>query len=292
MSEPPPHKAIRITTGVGKSELGRQAIAWFVIEAKRGKLPHRVLILVPTHKLAGEARSKMPDGVTTAIWQGRDGTHLATGEPMCRNLEAVAAAQEIGAEIEETACKNGEARCPFFDTCRYQRQKEPAGKADVVFCAHEILFQVPKKLGKGFGLVFVDEGFWQDGITGTDLAIDRLAHELKDFPVRRDGNKLDTETMHLRELIERLQTALAKMDDGYVTRQPLIEAGLRPATANEDSSCTAARKMEWQRKVESRPDARRQRRGPQGRGQAIRLHGAIATARSNVARARRPDCRQ
>ena len=215
----------------------------------------------------------MPDGVTTAIWQGRDGTHLATGEPMCRNPEAVAAALEIGAEIEETACKNGEARCPFYEDCAYQAQKEPAGKADVVFCAHEILFQVPKKLGKGFGLVFVDEGFWQDGITGTDLAIDRLAHELKDFPVRRGGNRLDNETMHLREQIERLQTALAEMPDGYVTRAPLIEAGLLPATADEESSCTAARKMEWQRKVDHglMPDA-----SDEDRKAAVKKYGFMA----------------
>ena len=53
-----------------------------------------------------------------------------------------------------------------------------------MFAAHEILFQMPKALGKNFGLVVVDEGFWQDGITGTRLAIDRLDHELEAFPVR------------------------------------------------------------------------------------------------------------
>ena len=58
---------------------------------------------VPTHRLADEARSKMPDGVTVAIWQGREGTKLGTDEPMCRNLEAVKAAIKIGAEVEETA---------------------------------------------------------------------------------------------------------------------------------------------------------------------------------------------
>jgi hypothetical protein len=252
--EAPPHKAIRLTTGVGKSELSRQEIAGFVTEARRRKLPHRVLIPVPTHKLAGEAQSKMPGGITTAIWQGRDGVHLATGEAMCRNPEAVKAAQEIGAEVEEAACQNREARCPFFDGCRYQEQKAPAGMADVVFCAHEILFQVPKKIGKGLGLVFV-EGFWQDGITGTDLAIDRLAHELTDFPVLRDGKKLDLDTMHLADLIGRLQAALAEMPDGYVTRAPLLKAGLLPRQLLDDSSCTAARKLEWQ-KVDTglRPD--------------------------------------
>ena len=172
----------------------------------------------------------MPDGVTTAVWQGREGTKLGTDEPMCRNLEAVKAALKIGAEIEETVCKHKEARCPFYDTCHYQAQKAPAKKADVVFAAHEILFQDDQALGKGFGLVVVDEGFWQDGITGTRLAIAGLDHELKAFPVRDKGvSEVDKlRPTHLRELIEQLQAALEAMPDGYVTRQPLIDAGLMP----------------------------------------------------------------
>ena len=134
----------------------------------------------------------MPDGVTTATWQGRGGTKLGTDEPMCRNPEAVEAALKIGANVEETACKRRKARCPFYDTCHYQAQKAAARKADVVFAAHEILFQVPKALGKNFGLVVIDEAFWQDGLTDTRLAIAGLAHELQAFPVRDyDGAKLD-----------------------------------------------------------------------------------------------------
>ena len=231
---PPPHNAIKITTGTGKSELGRQAIARFVIEARSTGLPHRVLHPVPTHRLADEARSKMPDGVTAAVWQGREGTKLGTDQPMCRNIEAVKAALKIGAEVESTVCKHKEARCPFYETCHYQAQKAPAKKRDVVFAAHEILFQMVKALG----LVVVDEGFWQDGITGTRLATDRLDHELDAFPVRNPfGAKLGNETTHLRDLIERLQGALADMPDGYVWRARLIQAGWLPATKYEDSSC-------------------------------------------------------
>jgi hypothetical protein len=239
----PPHSAIKITTGVGKSELGRQAIAHFVIEARSRGLPHRVLHPVPTHRLADEARNKMPGGVTAAVWQGREGTKLGTDEPMCRNIEAVKAALKIGAEVESTVCKHKEARCPFYETCHYQAQKAPAKKADVVFAAHEILFQTVKALGKNFGLVVVDEGFWQDGITGARLATDRLDHELNAFPVRDyGGNRLDDETTHLRDLIQRLQGALADMPDGYVRRAPLIEAGLKGTTQDENSSCSVARK--------------------------------------------------
>ena len=251
-----PHSAIRITPGTGKSEQLRQGIARFVGEARRQQLPHRVLVNVPTHRLADEARGRMPDGVTTAIWQGRNGTKLGTDEPMCRNLEAVKAALAVGAEVEETACRKARRGhepilCPFYGTCAYQAQKAVAREADVVFAAHEIMFQVPKPLGKNFGLVVVDEAFWQDGITGTRLVIAGLADELEAFPVRDyDGTKLDDETAHLRELIERVQRALEKMPDGYVQRAPLIEAGLLPATQYEDGSCAIARKLEWKRKVD------------------------------------------
>ena len=77
------------------------------------------------------------------------------------------------------------ARCPFYETCHYQAQKAPAKKADVVFAAHEILFQMPKALGKNFGLVVVDEGFWQDGLTGTRLAIDQAGSRTGGVPGSR-----------------------------------------------------------------------------------------------------------
>ena len=108
----------------------------------------------------------MPGGVTTAIWQGRGGIMLGTDdEPMCRNLEAVEAALRIGAESRTPPASTRKPAARSTTDCAYQAQKAPAGKADVVFAAHETLFDLPKAIGKGFGLVIIDEGFWQDGIT-------------------------------------------------------------------------------------------------------------------------------
>jgi len=252
------HDAIKATTGTGKSDLSRQKVAsYYIPEAKRRGLPHRVLILVPTHKLADEARGKMPAGITTAIWQGRDGIDVATSKPMCRNLEAVNAAIKVGADVQRTACKNKNWRCPFFADCLYQKRKKPAARADVVFAAHETLFQFPKAIGKNFGLVIVDEGFWQKGLVGKNgegflLASDRLDHELREFPVRYKGvTEVESYTRDLRDLIWRLQSALAAMPDGFVQRQPLLDAGLLPKKLLDDSSCKAAVKLEWQRKVKN-----------------------------------------
>ena len=57
----PPHRAIKITTAGGKSRRLRRLIASFVRRAKKAGLPHRVLILVPTHKLADEARTDLAE---------------------------------------------------------------------------------------------------------------------------------------------------------------------------------------------------------------------------------------
>jgi hypothetical protein len=190
---------IRITTGGGKSEAFRQAIATrYIPEAKQLQLPHRVLVAVPTHKLADEARTKMPPGVTVAIWQGLKATRLGTNEPMCLNHAAVDAALALGADVETTACRRGQRGgppivCPFYEgdgQCHYQAQKAEAFAADVLFVAHEGLFKLPPGVCNGFGLVIIDEGFWQKGLSGAReddrprLAIGGLCEEFKDFPVR------------------------------------------------------------------------------------------------------------
>ena len=122
----------------------------------------------------------------------------------------------------------------------------------MVFAAHELLFKAPTAIGEDFGLVVIDEAFWQDGISGvaakSRLVIDSLANELKDAPVRDYyGNRLDLDTEALLAKIELLQSALEQMPDGYVTRRQLIDAGLLAATAWENGSCAQAAKMEWAR---------------------------------------------
>ena len=133
-----------------------------------------------------------------AIWQGLKATKLGTNEPMCLNHAAVDAALALGADVETTACRRGQRGgppivCPFYEgegQCHYQAQKAEAFAADVLFVAHEGLFQLPPGVCDGFGLVIIDESFWQKGLSGAReddrprLAIAGLNEELKDFPVR------------------------------------------------------------------------------------------------------------
>ena len=129
-------------------------IAHFVAKAKSEGLPHRVLYLVGTHRLADEAKQRLPDGVTSAIWQGRGAEKLnSDGERMCLNPAAVEAAIKIGAEVEKTACRKAKRGyptiyCRFYEACEYQKQKALAKAADVVFAAHELLLKVPSSIGE------------------------------------------------------------------------------------------------------------------------------------------------
>jgi hypothetical protein len=280
----PEPEAVCVPTGVGKSEAARIGIAHYVERAKktyaakkagdkkqkRKRIPHRVLVLVPTHKLGEEARQRLPEGITTALWQSRKATNVTTGELLCLNLQAVAAAEAIGANVETAACRKGRKGqdpilCRFYHECGYQAQKEAVKNADVIFCAHEYMFALPKLLTRKVGLVVVDESFWQAGLSFSHIAVDALDAELPTFPVRDRGlDKNIDDTAHLADLIDRLKLAVSlargeqlidfpgnfSRKDGYLTKAALLAAGLLPGDKYEDGSGAAAAKLEWRRKVE------------------------------------------
>jgi len=258
--DPPPHVAHKITTGAGKSEQMRQGAAKFVL-ARRGHGLHRVVFLVPTHRLADEASSKMDalfgaHGISTAVYQSREAKDLNTGKPLCRNLEAVKAAQSLGLDVQETCCKKGRVKCRFFDDCAFQRQRAQAMQADVVFAAHELMFVTLNRFGKDtFGLAIIDEGFSLKGIMQdprqTRMAISRMVDDLTAYPVlNRDQATAHGDTKQLDEISKKLRAALMGMPDGRVTRQALVDAG------DLNISYSDAAKLEYARKVkiELRPD--------------------------------------
>ncbi|MBR1300598.1 hypothetical protein [Bradyrhizobium sp. AUGA SZCCT0042] len=280
----PEPMAICVPTGVGKSEAARVGMVHYVEQAKktyatkktgkkkpkRKRIAHRTLVFVPTHKLGEEARLRLPEGTTSSLWQSRKANDLTTGQPLCLNLQAVAAAEAIGADVEKTACcktRKGQdpILCPFYDQCGYQAQKKAAKNADVVFCAHQYMFAVPKVLTRKVGFVVIDESFWQSGLSFSNIAVDALDAELATFPVRDNGqDKNSDDTAHLADLIDRLKLAVTlargeqvlgfdgnfSRDDGYLTKSALLAAGLLPGNAHEGGSGAAAAKLEWRRKVD------------------------------------------
>jgi putative DNA primase/helicase len=254
----PNHSAIRITTGTGKSEAIRTAAADYIPEAKKRGIPHRIVVSVPTHRLGEEARQKFPAGISTALLQSRKADDLTTGEPLCQNLAAVEAAEEIGANVEETACRKTRRGgdpilCPFHDQCGYQKQKAAAKRADIVFAAHQYLSAPLEVLTKNVGIVVIDESFWRSALTFAKLAVDGLDAELQAFPVRDHGKEKNSDgTAHLADLIRRLKSAIKASPVGeYLTKAALLAAGLLPREKYEEggSGATAA-KLEWRRKVD------------------------------------------
>jgi hypothetical protein len=260
--EPALHAAIKLTTGGGKSEQMRQGAAKFVLEQKRRRHQlYRVMFLVPTHRLAEEASSKLMEvfgahGISTAIYQSREAKDLKTGEPLCRNIEAVKAAQSVGADVHKTCCEKGKIKCRFFDNCAFQLQRQKARFADVVFAAHELMFVTLNRFGKDtFGLVMIDEGFSLKGILQDPRQTRTKIGEICDvnlttYPVRKKDEMLKEDTKQLCELSKKLQAALMQMPDGRLMRQALIDGG------DLNISYATAAKLEYKRmvKIELRPD--------------------------------------
>jgi hypothetical protein len=255
----PEHAGLAVEVAAGKTsitcaELATDAAAettGFVAETKAQGLPHRVLFLVPTHKLGGEVQARLARlGLRVATWRGREAEDPETGEAMCANLAAVQDALAALQDVDSAACSNRDgARCRFFDACAYQRQKAQTAKADVVVAAHEMMLgTLPTGLGRGFGLVIVDEGWLQDGVeTGRALIVETLrAGESEHFvprwddPTRRD----DEATNDLHALRRRLAGAVEAESGLYLTCVKLEAAGLTAA------DCTLAHGLEWRRKVE------------------------------------------
>lgn len=295
--QPPEHAALVVGVGVGKSTQAREALPAFISAARgdgqdfeqsvmEGRAPHRVLWLVPTHKLGNETLAEMARlELKAAVMRGRDAELPGTGDPendipaerMCLNLEAVEDALKIGEDVERSVCGTGKPdkpSCPYFGQCAYQRQKKTVARADVVIASHQALFhRLPKEVSKGLGLVIVDEAWWQNGLApNRETRLAGFADVPLSYPVRRkakiEGRKLtgvwrlerdEEATNDLHVLSARAEAAFASIPEGeLVSKEAVLAAGLSA------SDCAEALKLEWRRKIEGvihpgmRPDARRE----------------------------------
>ncbi len=270
-ASPPEHAALIVTVGGGKSTLTRKALPAFIKAMKADRLCHRVLWLVPTLTLADETLAVMQAlGIRAAVFRGRDAIvpdavpdpdDDAKPEQMCLDLEAAGDALAIGAPVEQAVCgsdKDGAARCPFRASCRYQAQKAPVARADVVITSHQSLFhQLPRAIKEGLGVVIVDESWWQAGLAHRDLRAAEFGNEPLAHPVvnkeKSGGNlsasfryvrsELDTADLHAFSV--RAQAVFLGTEEGcFVSRAAVVAAGL---TAEH---CALAHTLEWRRKVE------------------------------------------
>jgi hypothetical protein len=158
----PPVRAIRVTTGAGKTRAAVQMIADGI--KQNGRIKGRPWVyFVPTHRLGEDIVDQFAQhGVTAKVWRGRN--NPVPGQPnrmMCDDLERVDLALKCGLSVNEACCKNESSRCPYLLTCAYQQQT--MASPDVWIAAHENMFHSNKALGEPIGVI-VDESFWQDGL--------------------------------------------------------------------------------------------------------------------------------
>lgn len=146
-----------------------------VIDERTGERePWPTLMLLPAYKNMEEVRVEAENrGLKVMVWYGKvkSGEPEVEGGPMflpdgCRRWADVKRLQEAGkssaplCEAEDPqnpGDPNCMIKCPFFDECRYQKQKKTVGDYDLILAAHNYLtVSIPSAL-KGCRMVIIDE---------------------------------------------------------------------------------------------------------------------------------------
>ena len=172
-----PRLAIRATVGLGKSTAARQMVTERLPHWRKAGLPHRVLTFTPSLALADETAAGWQDlGMEAVVLRGYEARH-PTGQPMCRDIDAVRAAIAARVDIQSSVCEASSRQCPFFTTCLKQQNRRDVAAAEVVIAAHDTMFTGFAGYMASFGLVVIDEAFWQRAWTETaGLTIEALPH--------------------------------------------------------------------------------------------------------------------
>ncbi len=271
----PEHAALVVGVGAGKTTATRNALLTFIETAKAAGQPHRILWLVPTHKLGNETLVAMQRlGINAAIMRGRDAELPGSADPenyveaerMCLNLDAVNDALSIHANVEQSVCGSGKKDspcCPWRkgeNQCAFQRQKAPVARADVIIVPHQSMFyDLAKEVRAGLGVVIVDESWWQAGlIPHREVNLEGFAAEPMTYPVLTKEQasssstskvwrwvRQDSATNDLHTWSALAQQAFEATPDGELVSKAAVEAAGLTA-----SQCVQACALEWRRMYE------------------------------------------
>ena len=239
-----------------------------------------VVIALPRHRLGAEQIKRLmvehPNAnIAAAEWYGRyyDDPE-APGEKMCRRPEAMAV-EKAYLSVEHHLCKQGEIKCPLFDLCGWQRQKQTV--ANIWFVMHESLgHEKPKALGD-VGLLLIDESpldaltFGIDVDDRVELALDALHDPPPPGLSRADDAFLRDERRDLYRVLDKLECS-SDPNKGA----PVPAAALKAFAAWHTPQHNIV--LEWQGKVvpEIRPDM-----------SAAQVMEALEAAKGNAVVARR-----
>ena len=241
-------RAVRVSTGVGKTQAAAELVAADVVRRRALEDVRPVLYAVPTHKLGGEVEALFEaGGVSARVFRGRtapDPDMPDTGRLMCLDPEAVELALSLGAPVSTTCCKGKHpttgtpVTCPFFTECAYQNQLRD--KPGVWVVAHDLLFRAQAALGE-VAAVVVDEGFWQAGIKapGKGMTLDEVGASP---PL--GAAWLDDVAADLAAYRSKLAAALRRQEElGGVARRHLVAGGI------DYELCSKANQAEWKLKA-------------------------------------------
>ncbi len=305
-------RAIKVSTGVGKTRIAAEAIAADLLRRRAsdeagGRAKRRakkngkavrdkrgMLFAVPTHKLGDEVEGLFTDaGVTSRVFRGRkapDPDMPDTGRLMCLDHDAVQLALDGGMTVSTACCKGTNPKtgtkveCSFYYECAYQAQLR--AEPDVWIAAHQILFQAQAALGDVAGVV-IDEGFWGPGLKmgGKGLTLDEVGAQ-PGAPPRH----LQDAAADIAENRRRLALALRRQNEaGGVRREHLVAEGL------DADFCARAYKAEWDLKPDPvmwpnmAPTARRAAARLGAAAKRVRAYAAIWDAARDLLHHESPD---
>jgi hypothetical protein len=235
---------IRATVGLGKSSASRKHLSALQAKLREMDAPHRILVFTPSHALAEEtALAWVELGSRPAVLRGYERAHPLDGAPMCRDHEVVKAAIAAGLDPQSTVCVSTDgSRCPFFEGCLKQMNRNDVRAADIVIAPYDALFTGFAVDPDTIGVLVIDEGCWARAVRRTTgLIVEGLTTELTgDLGTGIYRNRAAGQIADRLALRQKLQAALDANGTGNVAKQALQQAGLT------EEDCAAAIRLERQ----------------------------------------------
>ena len=221
-----PALGVRATVGLGKSHIARDRLLPLAEDLRARGLPHRVLVFTASHVLAEEtAASWHAAGAKVAVLRGYEREDPVTGDPMCRDLEAVRAALAAHLPVRGAVCsKTGAAQCRYFDTCPKQRNLAEVAVADVVVAPYDALFSGLSVKKDEVALLLIDEGCWARALEEqSEVCVEDISDQLISGMGKEKIDRVPVSAMaDLMVFHGQVAIALAANGPGPVSRAGLL----------------------------------------------------------------------
>ena len=162
----PPVEAMRVDTGIGKTEA---AIVSHAARRLCGAVAARGIVYTVDRHLLG---SKIDERITALgtrarMFRGRGAADPDNpGKQMCLAPARVALAMKTHADINRTCCRQGDKVCPLLPGAATSGRCK-ATTPEVWITPHDMLFHAQPAFGKP-AAVIIDERMWHKGIRGIE----------------------------------------------------------------------------------------------------------------------------